>query len=94
MSMGMTIKRAQVLREMEIKETPAGKQVTFSILFEKKNGELVFLPKAVATGLRFNMKTNRYRGVVSVDKDGNKLSHIYPVHIDNIHEFNKIRVKL
>ncbi len=88
------IKRAQVLREMEIKETPTGKQVTFSILFEKKNGELVFLPRAVAAGLRMNMKKNRFRGVVAVDKNGDNQSHVYPVHIDNIHEYNQNRVKL
>lgn len=88
------IKRAQALREMEIKETPAGVMKTFSILFEKKNGELVFLPKAVPAGLRFNMKQNRFRGVVPVDENGDATDHIYPVNIDNIHEFNKNQVKL
>jgi hypothetical protein len=88
------IKRAQALRQMEIKETPAGKMQTFSILFEKKNGELVFLHKAVAAGLRFNMKENRFRGVVPVDENGDATAHVYPVHIDNIHEFNKNQVKL
>jgi hypothetical protein len=88
------IKRAQVLREMEIKETPYGKQVTFSIKFEKKNGELVFFPRAVSAGLRFGMKENRFRGVVPVDADGNATSHVYPVHIDNIHEYNGMTVKL
>ena len=88
------IKRAQALREMEIKETPDGKQQTFSILFEKKNGEIVFLPKAVPAGLRFNMKKHRFRGVVPVDENGDATDHIYPVNIDNIHEFNKNQVKL
>lgn len=90
----MHIKRAQVLREMEIKETAYGKQVTFSILFEKKSGELVFMPRAVSAGLHINMKSKRFRGVVAVDKDLNSQGHIYPVHIDNIHEFNNQRVKL
>lgn len=90
----MQIKRAQVLREMEIKETPTGKQVTFSIMFVKKNGEVVFIPRAVSTGLRINMKSNRFRGVVAIDENGNNTSHVYPVHIDNILEFNQNQVKL
>ncbi len=89
-----TIKRAQALREMEIKETPGGKLNDFSIKFIKKNGELVFIPKAITTGLRFNMKSNRYRGVVAIDDQGEFISHIYPVHIDNITEFNKNKVRL
>lgn len=88
------IKRVQALREMEIKETPDGKQITFSIAFEKKDGEIVFLPKAVAAGLRMNMKDNRMRGVVAVDHNMNKIGHIYPVHIDNIHQFNGKTVML
>jgi hypothetical protein len=83
-----TIKRAQALREMEIKETPDGKQITFSIKFEKKDGTIVFLPKAISTGLKMNMKINRMRGVMAVDDEFNKIGHIYPVHIDNIHELN------
>lgn len=79
---------------MEIKETPTGKQVTFSIMFIKKNGEVVFLPRAVATGLRINMKSKRFRGVVAIDKNGDNISHVYPVHIDNILEFNSNQVKL
>ena len=90
----MYMKRAQVIREMEIKETPYGKQVFFSIKFEKKNGELVYLPRAVATGLRFSMQKHRYRGVQPIDQDGNAVAHVYPVHIDNIHEYNGYKVKL
>ena len=79
---------------MEIKETPDGKQKTFSILFEKKDGELVFLPRAVATGLRFKMKATRYRGVVPVDEKLDHIAHVYPVHIDNIYQFNGFDVKI
>lgn len=88
------IKRAQALREMEIKETPDGKQKTFSIRFEKKDGELVFLPRAIITGLKMNMKVNMMRGVMPVDEKLEKSSHIYPVHIDNIYELNGKLVKL
>lgn len=88
------IKRVQALREMEIKETPDGKPITFSIRFEKKDGQLVLLTKAVSAGLRMNMSKNNMRGVVQVDDELNKIGHIYPVHIDNIHEFNGKKVVL
>jgi hypothetical protein len=62
-----TIRRNLVLKEHEIKETPEGIQVVFAIKFVKKNGELVFIPRAVAAGLRFDMKDNRTWGVLPVD---------------------------
>lgn len=89
-----SILRAEALRLMDIKENPDGTQTTFSIKFEKKDGTLVYLPRAVSAGLRFNMKENRFRGVVPVDQQFEKTAHVYPVHIDNIHEFNENTVKL
>jgi hypothetical protein len=89
-----TIKRAQALREMEIKESPDGKQLTFSIKFEKKDGSLIFIPKAIPTGLKMNMKLNRMRGVMAVDDRFDKVGHVYPVHIDNIYELNGKQVTL
>ena len=89
-----TILRAQALREMDISETPDGKQHCFSIKFEKKDGELVFLPRAVKTGLRFSMNEHRMRGVLPVDQQMNRIGHVYPVHIDNIYEYNNQIVKL
>lgn len=86
--MSDSIRRNVALREYDIKETPQGKQVAFSIKFIKKNGELVFLPKAVATGLPFNVKDNRMRGVIAIDSSGDKIGHIYPVNIDLIMEWN------
>ena len=83
------ILRANVLREMEIKETPDGKQVVFSIKFIKKDGSIVFFPRCVAAGLRFNMTKNRMRGVLPVEDDGEAAGHVYPVSIDNIIEFNE-----
>jgi hypothetical protein len=88
MLMSDSIRRNVALREYDIKETPQGKQVAFSIKFIKKNGELVFLPKAVATGLPFNVKDNRMRGVIAIDSSGDKIGHIYPVNIDLIMEWN------
>lgn len=92
--MAETIRRNLALREYDIKETPQGKQVTFSIKFVKKNGELVFIPRAVACGLSQNMKNNRLRGVISVDKNGDKIGHPTPVSIDAITEWNGKKVIL
>jgi len=90
----MKIRRADVLREYDIKETPAGKQVVFSIKFVAKTGELVFMPRAVASGLPWNLKINRQRGVLPVDVKGEKTGHVYPVRIDNIIEWNGKKVIL
>jgi len=83
-----------VLKEYDIKETPDGKQVTFSIKFVKTNGEIVFMPRAVACGLKMNMSVNRMRGVLPIDDLGNSTGHPTPVRIDNIVEFNGRRVRL
>lgn len=88
------IKRVQALREMDIRETPEGKALFFSIKFIKKSGEIVFFPRAVQTGLRYNAKQHMHRGVMPVDEQGDKTDHVYPVHIDNIIEFNGNTVKL
>ncbi|MBA4411151.1 MAG: hypothetical protein C0397_17255 [Odoribacter sp.] len=87
-----TIRRNLVLKELEIKETPQGKQIVFSIKFVKKDGELVFMPRAVATGLKMNMKENRMRGVLPVDADGNACGHVTPVSIDSLIEYNGIKI--
>lgn len=92
--MAESIRRNVALREYDIKETPGGKQTEFSIKFLKKNGELVFLSKAVACGLPFNMKDNRMRGVVAIDARGDKIGHPYPVNIDLIIEWNGKKIVL
>lgn len=89
-----TIRRNLALKEYEIKETPEGKQVTFSIKFVKKNGELVFLPHAVAAGLKMNMKENRMRGALPVDINNESVGHVTPFHIDGIVEWNGKKVKM
>jgi hypothetical protein len=83
-----SIRRNIALREYDIKETPQGRQVVFSIKFIKKNGEIVYLPRAVASGLPYSLKDNRMRGVVAVDNKGDKIGHVYPVNIDLILEWN------
>lgn len=90
----LTIKRSTVLKHFDIKETSRSYPKTFSIKFIKKNGELVYLQKAIACGLRANMKGNRLRAAQLIDDKGNKYGHIYPICIDNIVEFNRMRVFL
>ena len=82
------IRRNLMLREYDIKETPQGKQTVFSIKFIKADGEIVFMPRAVACGLTANMSKNRLRGVVPIDIKGDKISHPTPVSIDAIIEWN------
>jgi len=89
-----TIRRNLALKEYEIKETSHGKQVTFSIKFVNKKGELTFIPRAIVTGLPFNGKDNRMRGVLPIDNDNNALGHVTPVHIDGIIEWNGKKIKL
>lgn len=90
----LKIRRADVLREYDIKSDPKGKQVVFSIRFIKINGESVFLPRAIATGLPWNVSQSRMRGVRPVTPNGDPAGHIYPVRIDNIIEFNSKQVLL
>jgi hypothetical protein len=90
--MAEKIRRNLMLREYDIKETPAGKQTTFSIKFIKQNGEIVFMPRAVACGLTANMSKNSLRGVVPIDLKGDKISHPTPVSIDAIIEWNGMEV--
>ena len=94
MAENQTIRRNLVLKEYEIKEIPDGKQSVFSIRFVKKNGEIVFIPRAVAAGLQFNGKDNRMRGVLPVDGDNNGSGHVTPVHIDGIIEWNGKKIRL
>jgi len=89
-----TIRRNLALKEYEIKETHEGKQFTFSIKFVKKNGELVIIPRAVASGLPFNGKDNLMRGVLPVDNNYDASGHVTPVHIDGIIEWNGKKIKL
>jgi len=90
----LSIRRADVLREYDIKSDPKGKQVTFSIRFIKINGESVFIPRAIATGLPWNVAQSRMRGARPVNSNGDATGHIYPVRIDNIMEWNGKRVIL
>lgn len=91
--MATTIKRNLVLKELDIKEDPTtGKQRVFSITFDKKNGERIYYPRAVSCGLNMDLKANRCRGILAVDKNGNAISHPTPVGIDRIIKYNDLNV--
>ena len=92
--MEQTIIRADVLAEMEKRETADNRHRYFAIQFYKRDGELVTLNRARCCGLRMNRTDNRTRGVQQVDDHGNAIGHIYPVSIDNIRSFNNVRVKI
>ncbi len=81
------IKLSTVLAELDEKMLPDGKQKTFSIKFVKKNGELVYYPRCVSTGLNLNLKANAMRGVRLVDRNFDPLDHHTPVYIWSILEF-------
>ena len=90
----LKIRRIDMLREYDIKSDPQGHQITFSIRFIKLNGESVFLPRAIATGLKMNVAANRMRGIRPVNSKLDHIGHIYPVRIDNIVEWNGKQVTL
>ena len=92
--MAETIRRNLALREYDIKELPSGRQVTFSLKFVKKNGELVFIPRGVASGLPFHVSGNRMRGVMPVDDALQQCGHVIAVDIDAIVEWNGKKVVL
>jgi hypothetical protein len=92
---GFFMKRHEVLSQLNYKEDGFGKPVQFSIKFRtKKTGELIFMPRGVACGVKGNMSANRLRGVQSVDEKGNYTGHPTPVSIDRIVEFNGKKVYL
>ena len=90
--MAAKIRRNLMLKAIDIKETPDGDQVSFSIIFIKKDGERVFVPRAVSTGLPYSLSSNRLRGILSIDANGNKIGHVYPVCIGNILEYDSLEV--
>lgn len=76
--MSKYIRRNLALKEYDIKETPTGEQIVFSIKFIKNDGEIVFLPAAVACGLSCDLKKNKLRGVMPVDINRKRTGHPLP----------------
>jgi hypothetical protein len=94
--MANTIRRNAALREIDIRENPDGTPRVFSVRFVKLDGETVYLTRAVVsgTGINRNMKVLRERGFLPVDQRFHATGHVYPVNIDNILEFNNLKVIL
>lgn len=89
-----TIRRYDVLREMDITTTPEGRVRLFSIAFVTKTGEYIYLPFARKGGIRADMKRVRCRGVIPCSSTGQPIGHVYPVSIDNILQYNGKQVIL
>lgn len=88
-----TIRRNQVLDELDIRTLPDGRKRIFSIKFVTKEGKLIFLPQAYACGAgKMNNKQFRMRGIQPCDCKGNPEYHPYPVCIDNILQYNGKKV--
>ena len=85
------ITRRQMLDMLDIRRTPDGKPIVYSCKFVEANGKLRFLPQCIVCGSgRMDMKQNRVRGLQPCDCKGvpDPGTHVYPVRIDNILEFN------
>lgn len=89
------IRRNLMLADMDIRFHPDGTRRIFSIKFVTKEGKLYFVPQAYACGAgKMNMKLYQLRGIQPCDCKGNKEGHLFPVNIDNIIEFNQMKVIL
>ncbi len=89
-----TIRRADALRQMEVREDQFGHRVLFSIQFYNNRGEVVSMSHAYTCGLKVSLKDNRLRGLQQTDAAGNKIGHVVPLSIDNIRMFNNQKVVL
>lgn len=90
------ISRRRMLNMMDIRTTPSGKPMVYSIKFVQKDGKLRFLPQCIITGVNnMNMKQNRVRGVQPCDCSGvvDPGSHPIPVRVFNVIEFNNHPIK-
>ncbi len=84
-----------MLADLDIRFTKDGRRRIFSIKFVTKAGKLYFVPQAYCCGAgKMNMKAYRLRGVQPCDCNGNPEGHVYPVNIDTILEYNKMKVIL
>jgi hypothetical protein len=92
--MAKLIKRNMMLKEMDIRFLPSGKRSMFSIKFVTLRGELKYIARAYVTGLRYDVKAARQRGIQPCDGDGNPTDHVYPVGIDNVIMYNNMEVIL
>ena len=89
-----TIRRHEVLTDMELHEENQGKKHIVSIRVVNKSGEVVYLPYAFSSGLKADMKKSRLRGATPCSPTGIPTGHVLPISIDNILEYNHKTVML
>ena len=90
-----TIRRNLALADMDIRTEEDGKKPIFSIKFVSNEGKLYYIPQAYACGAgKMNHKEFQIRGVQPCDCKGNPEGHPYPVNIDQILEYNKMKIIL
>lgn len=88
-----TVRRSQVLDELDIRVLPDGRKRVFSIKFVTKEGKLYYFPRAFSCGAgRMNQREYRMVGIRPCDCQGNPEGHVTPVVIDNILQFDGRRV--
>lgn len=88
-----TISRKLALADMDIRSDERGRRRIFSIKFISRAGKLYFFPQAYACGAgKMNMKAQRIRGVQPCDCSGTPEGHPYPVDIDLIVEYNRMKI--
>lgn len=89
------IRRNLMLADMDIRTNKDGTRRIFSIKFITGEGKMYFIPQAYVCGAgKMNMKQYRLRGIQPCDCKGNPEGHLYPVNIDRILEYNKMKVIL
>ncbi len=90
-----TITRSEVLAELDIRERPDGSRRIFSMKFISQGGKMYFFPRAYACGAgKMDMKARRKRGIQPCDCKGNPEGHPYPVDIDLMVEYNKLKITM
>ena len=90
-----TIRRNLALADMDIRTDENGKRRIFSIKFVSAQGKVYFIPQAYACGAgKMNQKEYALRGIQPCDCRGNKEGHPYPVNIDLMLEYNRMKIIL
>lgn len=88
-----TITQREMLQLLDVRYHPNGKPMIYSVKFVQLDGKLRFFPQAVVCGAgKMHNKAYRMRGFQPCDCKGFPEDHVYPVHINNILEFNGRRV--
>lgn len=89
------ITRRQMLDMLDIRRKPDGRPFVYSCKFVEASGKLRFFPQCTVCGAgKMNMKQERVRGLQPCDCKGtpDPGTHVYPVRIDNILEFDGHRI--